>query len=122
MTSAVTKLKVQGLPIRPSGGDRVATHLRRRRGRDGQVIRHRDREAVSGASPSEFERLREAFNVVGQGRRRDFHLRGHDDDGERAPPEEIVKYPQSIGKTNFAGGMAKQAATLAVLGATSATR
>ena len=112
VTSAVTKLKVRGLdPTVEAATEslRVYGDVAGAMGKDLDTVI----EAVSDASLGEFERLKEAFNVVGHkaGDEITFTFAGTTTTVKNSS-EEIVKYLQSIGKTNFAGGMAKQAATL----------
>lgn len=112
VAAAVTKLKVRGLePTVDAATEalRVYGDVAGAMGKDLDTVI----EAVSDASLGEFERLKEAFNVVGHkaGDELTLTFAGvtttiHNDS------KSITDYLKSIGKTNFAGGMAKQAATL----------
>lgn len=112
VAAAVTKLKVRGLePTVDAATEalRVYGDVAGAMGKDLDTVI----EAVSDASLGEFERLKEAFNVVGHkaGDELTLTFAGvtttiHNDS------KSITDYLKSIGKTNFSGGMAKQAATL----------
>lgn len=109
---AVTKLQVRGLePTTEAATEalRIYGDVAGAMGKDLDTVI----EAVSDASLGEFERLKEAFNVVGHkaGDELSLTFAGvtttiHNDS------KSITDYLKSIGKTNFAGGMEKQAATL----------
>jgi hypothetical protein len=111
-TAAVTKLKVRGLdPTIEAATEslRVYGDVAGAMGKDLDTVI----EAVSDASLGEFERLKEAFNVVGRKAGDDvkFTFAGVTTTVKN-DSESIVGYLKSIGQTNFAGGMAKQTATL----------
>lgn len=112
VTAAVTKLKVRGLdPTVEAATEslRIYGDVAGAMGKDLDTVI----EAVSDASLGEFERLKEAFNVVGRkaGDEVAFTFAGVTTTVKN-DSESILGYLKSIGKTNFAGGMSKQAATL----------
>ena len=70
-------------------------------------------EAVSDASLGEFERLKEAFNVVGHKSGDEIKLTFNGvTTTVKNNADEITGYLKQIGKENFAGGMELQAKTL----------
>lgn len=113
VTSAVTKLKVRGLePTVEAATEALRTYgdVAGALGRDlDSVI-----DAVSAASIGEFERLKENFNVIGKKAGDEVQLTfGGVTTTVKNNSEEITNYLKNLSKTNFAGGMAKQAATIA---------
>jgi hypothetical protein len=112
VTRAVTTLKVRGLePTVEAALEAMRTYgdVAGAMGKDLPTVI----EAVSDASVGEFERLKEAFNVTGHKAGDELKLtfngvttQVHND------AQSITGYLKGIGKANFAGGMARQAATL----------
>lgn len=112
VTEAVTTLKVRGLaPTVEAAMEALKTYgdVAGAMGKDLKTVV----EAVSDASVGEFERLKEAFNVVAHksGDEVKFTFAGVTTTVKN-DAQEIQKYLMSIGKTNFAGGMEKQSRTL----------
>lgn len=112
VTSAVTKLKVRGLePTVDAATEalRVYGDVAGAMGKDLNTVI----DAVSAASIGEFERLKESFNVVGRKMGDDVALTfGGVTTTVKNDTESITNYLKDLSRENFAGGMAKQAATL----------
>lgn len=113
VTSAVTKLKVRGLePTVDAATEALRTYgdVAGAMGKDLDTVI----EAVSDASLGEFERLKEAFNVVGRKSGDEVKLTfAGVTTTVKNDAESITNYLKNLSKTNFAGGMAKQAQTIA---------
>lgn len=113
VTSAVTKLKVRGLePTVDAATEALRTYgdVAGAMGKDLDTVI----EAVSDASLGEFERLKEAFNVVGRKSGDEVKLTfAGVTTTVKNDAESITNYLKDLSKTNFAGGMAKQAKTIA---------